>query len=72
MKRTTITRNGQTVDCFGDIAGGFNNCYAVFEDEWLDGPYCMNNGERNWTDVVETLTAYAKRNNSELVELQAI
>lgn len=72
MKKVTIKRNGQKVDCYGDLDGGQNNAYAVFDDEFLDAPYCMDRGEQNWTEVVETLTAYAKRNDTELVELQAI
>lgn len=67
-----ITRNGQTVYCFGDLANGENNCFAVFEDELLGGVYCMDEGETTWTQVVETLTEYAQRNGTELVELQAI
>jgi hypothetical protein len=68
----TITRNGQTVECYGDIAGGTNNVYALFTDEYHDAPYCMDRGESTWTEVVETLTAYATRYGVELVELQAI
>lgn len=67
-----ITRNGQTVYCFGDLANGENNCFAVFEDEFLGGVYCMDEGETTWTQVVETLTDYAQRNGTELMELQAI
>jgi hypothetical protein len=69
---STISRNGQTVYCYGTLAEGTNNCYAVFEDELLDDVYCMDEGETTWTQVVETLTAYAQRHGTELVELQAI
>ena len=68
----TITRNGQTVECYGDIAEGENNVYALFTNEEYDAPYCMDRGERTWTEVVETLTRYATRHGIELIELQAI
>jgi len=71
MRKVKITRNGQTVDCYGSFDPE-NNVMALFDDEWFDDPYCIDRGEQNWTEVVETLTLYAKRNKTELVELQAI
>ena len=66
--KVTITRNGQTVDCFGEWRED-SNCVCVFDDERLDGVYC--DGGANWTEVVEELTAHAARNRTELVELSA-
>ncbi len=68
MNKTIITRNGQTVACYG-VWHEDSNCFCVFDDEEFDGAYC--DGADNWTEVVEELTAYAARNNTTLVELQA-
>ncbi len=72
MEPKIITRNGQKVYCYGDLDNGNNNCFAVFENEWLSNYYCMDAGETTWTQVVETLTEYAQRKGTELWELQAI
>lgn len=66
--KVTITRNGQAVDCYGEWRED-SNCSCVFEDECLDEIYA--DGGTNWEEVVEKLTAYAKRNNTVLVELQS-
>lgn len=67
--KVTITRNGQTVACYGTWDPESSNCSCVFDDEMLDGFYC--DGGKNWTEVVEKLTAYAKREGTELIELVA-
>jgi hypothetical protein len=67
-KPTIITRNGQTVHCYGEWKED-SNCSCVFDDEELDDIYC--DGGANWTAVVEELTAYATREGTELVELVA-
>lgn len=67
-KPTIITRNGQTVHCYGTWKED-SNCSCVFDDEELDDIYC--DGGANWTEVVEELTAYAAREGTELVELVA-
>ena len=69
MKKTTITRNGQTVDCYGEWQED-SNASCVFENEMYDGVYC--DGASNWTQVVEELTAYAKREGTEVIELTAV
>ena len=66
--KTVITRNGQTVHCYGTWEED-SNCLCVFDDEDLDDIHC--DGGANWTAVVEELTAYAARNGTELVELVA-
>ena len=68
MKPVTITRNGQTVSCYGKWEED-SNAMCVFEDEDFDGPWCE--GADNWTEAVETLTAYAKKNGTALLELVA-
>ena len=68
METTIITRNDQRVECYGEWRED-SNAHCVFDDERYDGIYC--DGAANWTEVVETLTAYAKRNNTELVEVSA-
>lgn len=68
-KPTTITRNGQTVECWGEWQED-SNAYATFENEALDGTYC--DGADSWTEVVEELTAYAARNNTILIQLEAV
>ena len=67
-KATIIERNGQTVHCYGEWEED-SNCFCVFEDERLDGAYC--DGAASWEGVVSKLTAYAKRNGTVLVELEA-
>lgn len=65
---TVITHNGQTVECWGKWEED-SNCYCVFENENYDRGYY--DGADNWTEVVEKMTAYAKRKGTILVELQA-
>lgn len=66
ITKTTITRNGQTVDCYGEWRDD-SNASCVFDDESLDGIWA--DGAGNWTEVVEELTTYARREGTELVEL---
>ena len=70
QKKTTITRNGQAVDCYGEWREDSNAVFCVFDDENLDVVWC--DGAKNWSEAVETLTAYAKRMGTELVELSAV
>ncbi len=65
---TVITRNGQRVECYGEWRED-SNAACVFDDEGLDGVYA--DGAQNWTEVVEVLTEYAKRNGTTLVECSA-
>lgn len=67
-KKVTITRNGQTVDCYGEWRED-SNCSCVFDAEEYDGIYA--DGGANWTEVVETLTAYANTQGIDLIELVA-
>jgi hypothetical protein len=66
--RTTITRNGQKVECYGKWEWD-SNAECVFENEAYDCVYAV--GAQNWTEVVEVMTAYAKRNGTTLVECSA-
>ena len=67
-KKTIITRNGQTVWCYGEWRWD-SNAICVFGDESLDGVWC--DGAANWTEVVEELTAYAKSEGTTVEELSA-
>lgn len=62
-----ITRNGQTVLCYGKWEED-SNAVCVFEDSSLDGTWCE--GAKNWTEAVEILTAYAKENGTVLIQLE--
>ncbi|MBK8989280.1 MAG: hypothetical protein IPM39_24985 [Chloroflexi bacterium] len=64
----SITRNGQTVLCYGEWEED-SNAICVFDDEDFDATWCE--GADNWTEAVEILTAYAKRNNTTLIQLEA-
>jgi len=65
---TEITRNGQTVQCYGEWRED-SNCVCLFDDETLDGIYA--DGAESWIDAVEKLTAFALRMGTTLIELQA-
>ena len=65
---TIITRNGQRVECYGEWRED-SNAACVFDDESLDGVYA--DGAKSWTEVVEVMTEYAKRNGTTLVEASA-
>lgn len=67
-KPKVITRNGQSVECYGEWRED-SNAVCVFDDEMLDGVYA--DGAPNWTVAVETVTAYAKAHGTELLEMQA-
>ena len=67
-KTITITRNGQSVECWGEWHDD-SNAACTFDDESFDGIWA--DGADNWTQVVEELTAYAKRNRTTLIELSA-
>ncbi len=65
----TITRNGQKVECYGKWEED-SNAMCIFLNPALDGPWA--DGAKNWEEVVETLTAYAKEEGTVLIELQAL
>ena len=69
VKTVTITRNGQSVECWGSWHDD-SNAACTFDDESFDGIWA--DGADNWTQVVEELTAYAKRHLTTLIELSAI
>jgi hypothetical protein len=69
LARTTITRNGQEVDCFGKWEED-SNAHCVFENECFDGVYA--DGAKNWKEAVEKVTAYAKRRGTVLLEMSAV
>ena len=64
----TITRNAQSVDCYGEWKPD-SNCHCVFDDENLGGIYA--DGAESWTQAVEILTAHAARKHTVLIELSA-
>ena len=69
MKRT-ITRNGQSVDCYG-IWEWDSNAVCVWEtDEGGEDGYFVD-GAKTWEEAVETMTAYTKRIGVKLVEMTA-
>ena len=70
INRTTINvGNGHPpVDCFGEWRED-SNAFCCFDNEDLDGVYA--DGGANWTEVAKELAAYAQRNGTTLVELQA-
>ncbi len=63
-----ITRNSQTVLCYGKWEED-SNAVCVFEDEDLDGTWCE--GADNWTEAVEILTKYAAERGTVLIQLEA-
>ena len=65
---TIITRNGQEVWCYGTWEWD-SNADVVFEHEQFDGVWC--DGADNWTQVVEELTAYAKRMGTRVAQISA-
>ena len=67
-----ITRNGQEVDCYGPWLED-SNCVAIVcdQDGFPIGEEVYADGGANWTEVVEKLTAWAKRNGWTIAELQA-
>ena len=64
-----ITKNGQTVQCYGEYRED-NNYACVFEDEELDGVFAE--GASSWEEAVDVLTQYALDNDTVLLELQAV
>lgn len=77
--QVTITRNGMKVDCFGKWKED-SNCLIVgdwasgdeMEEIWAgDGWPADKEMPKNWTEVVEHLTAWAKQNGHEIMELQS-
>ncbi|MBD3853285.1 MAG: hypothetical protein IFJ96_00775 [Acidobacteria bacterium] len=67
----TIIRNDQAVDCHGEWKWD-SNAHCVFEDENLDGVWCDSEEGWGWAEVVEELTAYAKREGTTVIELSAV
>lgn len=68
-RKVTITRNGQAVDCYGQWLED-SNASCVFDDPSHDGAWA--DGANNWTEVVEEVTAYAKREGTVLIEMVAV
>jgi len=66
--RKIIVRNGQEVWCYGAWKKS-SSCSCVFEDSSFDGIYA--DGASSWTEAVEKLTAFAKKNGTVLEELVA-
>lgn len=74
--KTTITKNGMTVDCYGDwhetsncvIAGDWAGG-AEMEEIWAGDGYPEDKYPENWTQVVDHLTYWAKNNGHLIVEL---
>lgn len=68
MSEMKITKNGQTVDCYGEFHLN-NNYLCTFEDEECDGVYA--DGAESWEEVVDKMTQYALEAETELVEMVA-
>ena len=68
MKEQKITRNGQTVACFGEWEWD-SSAECIFEDETLDGIY--GDGGQDWSEVVEIGTEFARNRGTVLVEMTA-
>lgn len=64
-----ITKNGQTVACYG-VWRDDSNAQVVFEDEEYDGIWAE--GADSWEEAVEKLTAYAKRIGTTVIEIAAV
>ena len=64
-----ITKNGQTVDCYGEYREN-NNYLCIFEDEELDGVY--SEIVNSWEEAVDVFTQFALENDTELVEVSAV
>ena len=75
MVKEVITRNGQTVDAYGDYSK-FDNVVIVGtnlnNDNEIENTMEDNSNCDNWTDVVEEVTAWAKRNNCKIEEVYCI
>ncbi len=70
MKRT-ITKNGQSVSCFGKWRKGSNAaCVWSFADGYVDTGYFAD-GADTWAEAVEKMTAYTKKIGATLDEMQA-
>jgi hypothetical protein len=68
LQETILYRNGQKVYCYGEWRED-SNASCIFEDEVFDGIWA--DGATCWTDAVEQVTAYAKRNGTILIEMVA-
>jgi len=66
-----IKRNGQEVVCFGPW---HEDSKAVVVGDFCDGSEMKEvwaEGATNWTEAVETITAWAKRNGHQVVEMSS-
>lgn len=68
MSKTTITRNGQAVDCYGKLEEDSNIIVQTekLEDAWYEGEW------PNWTKAVEEITAWAKERGDTVLQLEAV
>jgi hypothetical protein len=75
MGKKIIKRNGMNVYCYGDYSRD-NNVLIVGTDLDYDSEIETtmedNSNCYNWTQVVEEVTAWGKRNNCEIDELSMI
>lgn len=79
MKKTTISRNGMTIDCYGQWCE-ISNCLIV--GDWANGDEMEEiwAGDRSddtnpctcWTEVVEHLSGWAKACGHTIYELSAV
>lgn len=77
MSEVTITRNGMEVTCYGKWDPEMSGCLIVgdwcngeeMEEIWAGDGYPGDDMPKNWTAVVEHLTAWAKRNGHVIYEL---
>jgi hypothetical protein len=78
MSHVKITRNGMTVYCYGEwqedsncsIVGDWANG-AEMNEIWAGDGWPHEGMPTNWNQVVEHLTAWAKRNGHTIYELSA-
>ena len=66
-----MTRNGQTVQCYGEMRPG-QNCLVVgdYEDGTELEEFCCDTFE-DWPTAVEALTLWANRIKAEIMEISA-
>lgn len=68
-KKVTIqVKDHGPVDCYGEWRED-SNAACTFDDEFFDGIWA--DGAENWTQVANELAAYAKRNDTTLIEMEA-
>ena len=71
MTKRVITRNGMTVDCYGEWQED-SNCVVCGETaNGMELEAIWADGAENWEDAVNQLTAWAVRHKYIIEELQA-